>query len=193
MLIPLAEHLHRVSNYWSHVTNPSDPPHTSPSPADVLPPPDGMEKIWIVSIVPHMFLHNVYHDDIFTNLKLRCVSKIYHPGLDSGWPHGHTPSTSPWPCHYMRYGPSNLPPHSSTITPRLCAWLVVSAIRGSYFLASSLCTNWTRTSSHTRMVYSVKTWDLPSRHCIWSFLRCRVGSPSSPCSGMTTEALEAPS
>ena len=57
MLIPLAEHLHWVSNYRSHVTNPLDPPHTSPSPADVLPPPDGMEKMWIVSIVPRTFLH----------------------------------------------------------------------------------------------------------------------------------------
>ena len=143
MSIPLAEHLYRVSNYQSHVTNPSNPPPTSPSPADVLPPPDGMEKMWIISIVPRTFLHNGYHDEIFTNLKLRCVGKIYRPGLDSGWPHSHAPSTSPWPCHCMRYGPSNLPPRGSAITPRLCAWLVVSAVRGSYFLASSLQTNWT--------------------------------------------------
>ena len=115
MLIPLAKHLHRVSNYWSRVTNPSDSPHASPSPADVLPPPDGMEKMWIISIVPRTFLHNAYHDEIFTNLKLRCISKIYCPGLDSGWPHGHAPSTSPWPCHCMRYGPLNLPPCGSAL------------------------------------------------------------------------------
>jgi len=62
MLISLMEHLHILSNYRSHVTNHSDLPHTSPLPADVLPPLEGMEKIWIVSIVPHMFLH-AYNDD----------------------------------------------------------------------------------------------------------------------------------
>ena len=108
------------------------------------------------------YICNACHDDIFTNLKLRCISKIYCPGLDSGWPHGHTPSTSPWPCHCMYYGSSNLPLHSSTITPRLYAWLVISAIQGSCFLASSLWMNWMQTSSHTRMVYSVKTQNLPS-------------------------------
>jgi hypothetical protein len=61
MSSPLVEHLRWLSNYQSRD---SDSPHIT-SQADVLSPPDGMEKMWIVSIVPRVFLHNVDDNEIY--------------------------------------------------------------------------------------------------------------------------------
>ena len=128
MSILLTEHLHRLSNYQSRVANLPDSPHTSPSPADILPPPDGMEKMWIVSIVPRTFSLHGYMMDQFINLKLRCFGKLYCQGMDSGWPHGHAPSISHWLCYCVHYRFSNMALCGSAIALRLCVWLVFSAI-----------------------------------------------------------------
>ena len=127
----------------------------------------------------------------FPNLKLRCISKLYCPDMDSGWPHSHAPSTPHWPCHCMHYRPLNPSPCSSTIALWLHAWLVISAIWGSHILASFLQMNWIQSPFYTGMVYSIKMWDLPSWHHIQSFLQWGVRSTSSPCSSTTIEALRA--
>lgn len=53
MSIPLAEHVRRLSNYRSRDVIHSDPsPRASPSPAHEHSPRDGLEKMWVVNIVP---------------------------------------------------------------------------------------------------------------------------------------------
>jgi hypothetical protein len=61
MSIPLADHIHRLSTYGPRVTICADSsPRTSSSPDPVLSPPDGLEKLWVVNIVPRKFPYNTW-------------------------------------------------------------------------------------------------------------------------------------
>ncbi|KAI9573726.1 hypothetical protein HD554DRAFT_2035460 [Boletus coccyginus] len=71
MSISLAEHVCRLSNYQSRNVIHSDPsPRASPLPAYKLSPHDGLEKMWIVNIVPP------------AKLKQRSLSKLYRQSME---------------------------------------------------------------------------------------------------------------
>ena len=59
MLIPLAEHLHRVSNYQSRITNPSDPPHTPHQPT-YCPHPMALKKCGLLALfLVHFYIMRI--------------------------------------------------------------------------------------------------------------------------------------